>query len=391
MTRILGLAAAVTWLAQASSALGVELSQRTQGWALQAPVQPRAKSSPPKVDASLPRQESKNKSAREKRAKERSAKERSANEGSVKERSVTKEKSAKRRGEQKTAPATSRQSEDAPVTRSQPPTPLGDSKPPAASEGASESKTTWSTDEVLEARARCVELLAPIIAEVIVAPAIRAGPCGTPAPIVVKSIGTSIRVAMNPPITVNCKMAAALHTWLERNVQPAARQFLGEEIAAVSGALGYQCRNRADTGRTSEHGFANAMDILGFVTRSGRRLSVLDDWGPTEGVRPDDEPTTSGQKGQKQCAAGESLPAATPAPPSPQGPGKISNHSSAPADREDPAKCAEPRPEQRFLKRIHQEACGLFDTVLGPDANKDHHNHFHLDLAERSRRSSYCR
>jgi hypothetical protein len=287
------------------------------------------------------------------------------------------------------APATSRQSEDAPVTRSQPPTPLGDSKPPAASEEAPETKTTWSTDEVLEARARCVELLAPVIAEVIVAPAIRAGPCGTPAPIVVKSIGTSIRVAMNPPITVNCKMAAALHTWLERNVQPAARQFLGEEIAAVSGALGYQCRNRADIGRTSQHGFANAIDILGFVTRSGRRLSVLDDWGPTERVRPDDEPTTSGQKMQKQCAAGESLPAATPAPPSPQGPGKIANHSSAPADREE--KCAEPHPEQRFLKRIHQEACGLFDTVLGPDANKDHRNHFHLDLAERSRRSSYCR
>jgi hypothetical protein len=240
---------------------------------------------------------------------------------------------------------------------------------------------------VLEARAQCVELLAPIIAEVIVAPAIRAGPCGTPAPIVVKSIGTSIRVAMNPPITVNCKMAAALHTWLERNVQPAARQFLDEEIAAVSGALGYQCRNRADNGRTSQHGFANAIDVLGFVTRSGRRLSVLDDWGRTEKVP--DEPTTAGQKGEKQCAAGQSLLAATPAAPSPQG--KIANHSGAPADREDPAKCAEPRPEQRFLKRIHQEACGLFDTVLGPDANKDHHNHFHLDLAERSRRSSYCR
>ena len=290
------------------------------------------------------------------------------------------------------APAASRQSEDAPVTRSQPPTSPGGSKPPAASEEATKSKTTWSTDEVLEARARCVELLAPIIAEVIVAPAIRAGPCGTPAPIVVKSIGTSIRVAMNPPITVNCRMAAALHTWLERNVQPAARQFVGEEIVAVSGAVGYQCRNRADAGRTSQHGFANAIDILGFITRSGRRLSVLDDWGPTERARPDHVPTTSGQKGQQQCAAGKSMPAATPGPPSPQGSGnKIANHSSAPADREDPAKCAEPRPEQRFLKRIHQEACVLFDTVLGPDANKDHRNHFHLDLAERNRRSSYCR
>ena len=129
---------------------------------------------------------------------------------------------------------------------------------------------------MLAARARCVELLAPIIAEVTVDPAIRIGLCGTPSPVVVKRIGS---VEMLPPITVNCNMVPALHTWLEDEVQPAARDFLGEEIAAVSGAVGYQCRNRSDTGRTSEHGFANAIDILGFTTRNGRRVSVLNDWG----------------------------------------------------------------------------------------------------------------
>jgi hypothetical protein len=29
--------------------------------------------------------------------------------------------------------------------------------------------------------------------------------------------------------------------------------------------------------------------------------------------------------------------------------------------------------------------------VLGPDANQAHRNHFHLDLAPRNSRSSYCR
>ena len=43
------------------------------------------------------------------------------------------------------------------------------------------------------------------------------------------------------------------------------------------------------------------------------------------------------------------------------------------------------------LSRTKLPSGGLFDTVLGQDDNKDHHNHFHLDLAERSRRSSYCR
>jgi Extensin-like protein C-terminus len=116
--------------------------------------------------------------------------------------------------------------------------------------------------------------------------------------VVVDSIGGNVRVAMRPPVTVNCRMVVALHAWLEKDVQPAARDLLGEEITEIRGATGYQCRNRADTGRTSEHGFANAIDIFGFVTRSGRQLSVRDDWGPPERVlgqaddQTGDEPQT---------------------------------------------------------------------------------------------------
>ncbi|MEM1306010.1 MAG: extensin family protein [Pseudomonadota bacterium] len=47
-------------------------------------------------------------------------------------------------------------------------------------------------------------------------------------------------------------------------------------------------------------------------------------------------------------------------------------------------------PKSRFLKRIHADACRYFGTVLGPEANEAHRDHFHLDLAPR-RRSNYCR
>jgi hypothetical protein len=47
------------------------------------------------------------------------------------------------------------------------------------------------------------------------------------------------------------------------------------------------------------------------------------------------------------------------------------------------------RPEAAFLRRLHKGACGTFGTVLGPDANEAHRNHFHFDLAAR-KRSAFC-
>ncbi len=43
-----------------------------------------------------------------------------------------------------------------------------------------------------------------------------------------------------------------------------------------------------------------------------------------------------------------------------------------------------------FLKGAHRTACRIFGTVLGPEANDAHRDHFHVDLATR-RRSNYCR
>jgi hypothetical protein len=36
-----------------------------------------------------------------------------------------------------------------------------------------------------------------------------------------------------------------------------------------------------------------------------------------------------------------------------------------------------------FLRAAHGAACAIFKTVLGPEANKAHKNHFHLDMSQR--------
>lgn len=44
----------------------------------------------------------------------------------------------------------------------------------------------------------------------------------------------------------------------------------------------------------------------------------------------------------------------------------------------------------RFLRDAQRTACKIFGTVLGPEANEAHRNHFHVDLAPR-RYGNYCR
>ncbi len=37
-------------------------------------------------------------------------------------------------------------------------------------------------------------------------------------------------------------------------------------------------------------------------------------------------------------------------------------------------------PEGRFLDAAQAQACGVFNVVLGPLYNKQHADHFHLDM-----------
>jgi hypothetical protein len=241
---------------------------------------------------------------------------------------------------------------------------------------------TWSADDVIEGREQCLVALSQIVVEIEPAPPMRSGQCGSASPVMLRSVGKgAARVTVHPPAMLNCAMVSAVHDWLEKTVQPAAREILGEDIVQLESVAGYQCRNRARTTRLSEHAIANAVDILGFTTRSGLKISVLDVWGPTHRDTP-------------QPAAAASAPDEPPLPlPHPKRGVKLKPMTARailqpnrPAAPTGPAII-----EEQFLKRVHDRSCDVFKTVLGPEANEDHRNHFHLDLAQRKRGAHYCR
>lgn len=131
-----------------------------------------------------------------------------------------------------------------------------------------------------------------------------------------------------PPVT--CPVAIALELWRRDSVAPAARRILGSDIARIEHLGAFSCRRMygASEGRWSEHATGNAIDIAGFVLEDGRRISVLGDW--------DGEGT-----------------------------------------------------EARFLRAVRDGACKSFATVLSPEYNAAHADHFHLD--QDGRWSGVCR
>jgi hypothetical protein len=78
----------------------------------------------------------------------------------------------------------------------------------------------------------------------------------------------------------------------------------------------------------------------------------------------------------KVASAKGAIPATARADPSKIDPAKMDDASKVTS-------------EMVFLRRLHKGACGPFGTVLGPDANEAHRNHFHFDLAPR-KRSAFC-
>jgi hypothetical protein len=95
-------------------------------------------------------------------------------------------------------------------------------------------------------------------------------------------------------------------------------------------AAHYACRTRNNQpgARISEHGKGRAIDISGLRLRDGTLITVRNGWNGAET-------------------------------------GKI-------------------------LRRMHQGACGPFGTVLGPESDRFHLDHFHFDTA-RYRSGPFCR
>ncbi len=257
--------------------------------------------------------------------------------------------------------------------------PVPEPPPPAA----------WTTAEIEAATKACETDLLSISAETDRLEPIRMGECGTPAPVKLRRVGSGEGVKLNPPATTNCAVVAHLYQWIETVAQPTAKRAFGSPIVELRSVSSYMCRNRYNdpARKISEHAFANAIDIAAFKLANGRTIDVQTYWGLVEASRattavsdraawPGDTRTNTAKTktGANASAKGSKTPTIK----------AVGQANAEPAPSKRP-----PAQELSFLKELHAGACGIFTTVLGPQANRAHHDHFHLDLKER-RRSAYC-
>lgn len=126
---------------------------------------------------------------------------------------------------------------------------------------------------------------------------------------------------------VTCPLANTFAAWARYGVDRAARQILGSGLARIETMGSYSCRNVAGTSRRSAHSTGNAIDVSAFVLDDGRRISLTGQWNGGNAA------------------------------------------------------------ERQFLRVIHASACKRFGTVLGPEYNAAHRDHFHLETGG----GSFCR
>jgi hypothetical protein len=299
---------------------------------------------------------------------------------------------------------------------------------PEATGGGTAAAEPWPADDIARAKAHCAHVLSSVSAVAVPVEPIKEGQCGAPAAVQLTAIGASPRVAISPPATLTCEMVAALATWVENDLQPLAQRHLGAPIVRINTMSSYSCRNAPGRGkkRLSEHGRANALDISGFVTASTQTAALLPDWGMTGR----EAQVAAAKAAEEKRTAAELATATSQAEPPPAVAQTASREPSrgtiieAPPDlsagfatvRPDPWSTAlglaqpatgfaqpshlgGPKPQQaaseppaaedldgkaHFLRAAHTAACRIFGTVLGPESNEAHRNHFHLDMAERA-------
>ena len=135
-------------------------------------------------------------------------------------------------------------------------------------------------------------------------------------------------VKLRQPATLRLATARRLDGWLRTHAVPIIGN-RGGGLVGIQVPAHYVCktRNSRRGARLSEHAKGNAIDISGITLRNGTTLSLERDWRR--------------------------------------------------------------RSEGAVLKRLHRAACGPFGTVLGPDADRFHQDHFHFDT--KRRRNPYCR
>ena len=251
----------------------------------------------------------------------------------------------------------------------------------------------WTEAEIEAAKAKCKELLTGDPLDYEQLPPIKEGICGTPAPVLLRAVGTDQKVVINPPATMSCPMADVLGEWLRDTVQPEAKKLFGSPVVKIQNASSYVCRNRYGGASTplSEHALANAFDVSEFVLANGTRITVLDDWPKVVETPPPPEANPKRVSEAKENGVAEEPKASGKAK---GGTTKTSAVTAAKAEPDAPpspppvAKEPDEDPKTKFVTFLHEDACRRFGTVLGPDANAAHKNHFHLDM--KTRRRGFC-
>jgi hypothetical protein len=165
--------------------------------------------------------------------------------------------------------------------------------------------------------------------------------CFARSPLTVSALGKDGAFALRNEALLSCAMAGTLAEFAGL-ADATAREMFGAGLAAIDAGPGYQCRRRngETSGKLSEHAFANALDIAGFILTDGRRFTIAEHW-----PRQDQENIAPMQRAKDDAG--------------------------------------------RFMVKIRDEACTLFTTVLGPDSNTAHESHFHFDLGCHGRDCTY--
>ncbi|SFR34115.1 extensin family protein [Litoreibacter janthinus] len=138
--------------------------------------------------------------------------------------------------------------------------------------------------------------------------------CGIPNRVDLSGVGASRLRA----VETACETALRLAMWEQHGVQPAAKEFLGQGVKELRHIGSYNCRPvRGSSSRMSTHATAASIDIGGVVLDDGTRIELLEHWDGTEA-------------------------------------------------------------HQGFLRSLRDTGCQWFSTVLGPEYNALHADHFHL-------------
>ncbi len=270
---------------------------------------------------------------------------------------------------------------------------------PQTSPAAGPVPDAWTDAEQAAGLRGCLRLLAPIAAEVELDEPIKKGPCGMAAPVLLHSVGTTAKVEFHPAPEMSCRLAARLARWIDTVLQPTAREVLGSRVTRVIDAGSYSCRHMYSNPNLplSEHATGSAVDIAGFVTADGRTIRVAKGWGPTERdiaaaqKKAADAARVAARKKDEKSAKGGTETASSDKKKAPDEAkvhkaGYKSEHGSVAVVPAATTLTAAKTVEAAFLKRLHSGACTEFGTVLGPEANDAHRDHFHFDVKERKRR-----